>query len=67
MTEGVSLTPWPFYNGETEIAYNLGRSDNMNALASGDYMNIFLQPAAPSETSYMEFVGCLAKLHTFGA
>ena len=67
VTEGVSLTPWPFYNGETEIAYNLGRSDNMNALASGDYMNIFLQPAAPSETSYMEFVGCLAKLHTFGA
>jgi hypothetical protein len=67
VAQGVELTPWPFYDGTNEVAYNLGRSDNMDKLASGEYMNLFLQPAAPTDTSYMEFVGAFAKLHTFGA
>ena len=67
VAEGVYLTPWPFYDGTNEVAYNLGRASNMDKLASGDYMSVFLQPAAPTSTSYYEFVGCFAKLHTLGA
>ena len=69
---GFNITPWPFYNGEQEVAYNVGKADDMNKLASAQYMSVYLNPAAPEYsgdtcTNYHEFVGAFLKLHEMGA
>ena len=60
------VDPFPFYNGETELAYNLGMADNMNKLASGDYLSLYFQsPTADGNIS--EYIGAFIKMHQIGA
>lgn len=65
---GFYITPWPFYNGDQEVAFNVGKADAMNSLASAKYMSFYLNPVAPTFdgdtcTNYYEFVGALVRLH----
>ena len=67
VASGFYITPWPFYNGSQEVAYNF-ISDRMDKLASAEYMSFYLNPAAPEFngdtcTNYYEFVGAFVKLH----
>lgn len=67
VASGFYITPWPFYNGTQEVAYNF-ISDRMDKLASAEYMSFYLNPAAPAFngdtcTNYYEFVGAFVKLH----
>ena len=67
IASGFYITPWPFYNGSQEVAYNF-ISDRMDKLASAEYMSFYLNPAAPAFngdtcTNYYEFVGAFVKLH----
>ena len=58
---GISITPIPFYNPEngSEIAYNMDAyKSNMEGLASGDYMSVYMQPGAAD----VEYLGVFLKL-----
>ena len=75
--DGHYITPYPFYqfDGETgayqgEVAYNLGKGNEMTALANAKYMAFYMNPQAPGVNAvtgeiehYYEFVGAFLKLH----
>lgn len=76
--DGTNPSPMPFYNlppyipdgdGTVEVAYNqLAFKSNMDNLASGDYMSVYLQPVLPGETDLsLEYLGAFVRLHEMGA
>ena len=62
VAEGIAITPIPFYADSTgsgaEVASNIGYAANMNGLASGEYMSMYLQASASTE-----YLGAFLKLH----
>lgn len=60
LNEQISLTPISFFNTDgSEIAASLAAyKPNMDALASDDYMSIYLQPGDPTA----EYIGVMTKL-----
>lgn len=68
---GTEMSALPFYDypdlvpggdGTHEVAFNNGFADNMNKLASGDYLSVYLMPQADAE-----YLGAFIKMHKIGA
>ncbi len=71
---GYEVDPFPFYADATgtgaEVAANLGLADNMNKLASGNYLSLYLQaPVMDGETlvGICEYLGAFIQMHQLGA
>ena len=63
INEQVAISPMPFYDNDgNAVAANLDEyKANMDGLASGDYMSLYISMSAE-----MEYLGAFVKLHKIG-